>query len=140
MDSRFEVVFDIDVLGDGQQGLLVDAREAGLVEGQDLDAHLAVLLDQLVRLLVGVEGVHQHERDVGVVLLVQLLDLLHCDVQEGEAVPHCDGGLGSLAAHGGAEAAVELDHHQLFEERFDLGWVWRGQISVLCVLQVEGIE
>ena len=140
MDSRFKVVFNIDVLGDGQQGLLVDARKARLVEGEDLDAHLAVLLDQLVRLLVGVEGVHQHERDVGVVLLVQLLDLLHRDVQEGEPIPHRDGGLGSLAAHGGAEAAVQLDHHQLLEERLDLGWVGRGQVSVFCVLQVRGSE
>ena len=49
--------------------------------------------------LVGVEGVHQNEGDVGVVLLVQVLYLLHRYVQEGELVPHLD--QGTLTQGGG---------------------------------------
>ncbi len=78
------------VLCDRHKRLLVDPRVAGLVEGQDSDAEARVLLDDLVRLLVGVEGVHEDERDVGVVLLVQGLDLLHSQVKEGQVVSHRD--------------------------------------------------
>ena len=74
-DSRFLVDLSLDVPGDGHEGLLVDPGVARLVEGQDPHAEAGVLLDNLVSLLVGVEGVHENERHVGVVLLVQALDL-----------------------------------------------------------------
>ena len=73
--SRIEIVVNVDILGDCQKSLLVDAGKARLVERQDLDAQLAVPLDHVLRVLVGVEGVHEDEGDVGVVLLVQILDL-----------------------------------------------------------------
>ena len=48
----------VQVLGHGHQRLLVDPGEAALVEGQDFDLEAGVLLDDLVSLLVRVEGVH----------------------------------------------------------------------------------
>ena len=58
VNSRFDVMFDLQVFGDGHQGLLVDPREAALVESQDLNLEAGVLLDDLVSLLVSVERVH----------------------------------------------------------------------------------
>ena len=45
----------------------------GLVEGADLDLHVRVLAQDLLGVLVGVERVHEHERHVGAVRLVQVL-------------------------------------------------------------------
>lgn len=45
------------------------------------------------------------------------LDLLHCQVQEGVLVPHPDQALGAFAAHAGAQATIELHHHQLVQDR-----------------------
>ena len=64
------------------------------------------------------------------VLLVQELDLLNRQVQEGEVVPDDDRRLGSFAAHGGAEATVQLDDHQLVQHRLDGGCGWRVQLLV----------
>ncbi len=138
------------VLCDRHERLLVDPRVAGLVEGQDSDAEARVLLDDLVRLLVGVEGVHEDERDVGVVLLVQGLDLLHRQVKEGQVVAHRDNRFRALerkdmfspknktkknfnfclATHGCSEASVELDHHQLLQHLLDL-CVGRGREALV---------
>ena len=53
----------------------MDPGISGLVEGQDPDPESCVLADQLEGLLVGVERVHQDQRDVGVVTLVQPFNL-----------------------------------------------------------------
>ena len=45
------------------------------------------------------------------------LNLLHSEIQEGEVRPHWDDRLGPLAAHGGPQASVEFDDHQLVEQR-----------------------
>ena len=58
------------------------------------------------------------------VLLVQELDLLNRQVQEGEVVPDDDRRLGSFAAHRSAEATVQLDDHQLVQHRLDGGCGW----------------
>ena len=41
------------------------------------------------------------------------LYLLHGEVQEGVVVADADQALGPLAAHAGAQAPVQLQHHQL---------------------------
>ena len=134
---RIKIVVDVDILSDCQKSLFVDAGKARLVERQDLDALPAVPLDHVLGVLVGVEGVHEDERDVGVVLLVEVLDLLHGDVQEGELVPDFDDGLGSLAAHRCAEAAVQLHYHQLLQERLYIGLIRQRQVGVVGVLDIE---
>ena len=53
----------------------MDAGVPRLVEGQDSNPEPGVLPDQLVGLLVRVEGVHEDQRNVGVVALVQPFDL-----------------------------------------------------------------
>ena len=100
-------------------GLLTDAGVAGLVEGLDGDVEAGIFPDDLHRVLVSVEAVHQDQRHVGVVLLVEELDLLDGEVQEGEIVPHRDDGLGPTAAHAGTQPAIELDHHQLVQHALD---------------------
>lgn len=48
------------------------------------------------------------------------LDLLHRQVQEGVLVADADQALGALAAHAGAQTAVELDYGQLVERGTDV--------------------
>ena len=55
---------------DGEKGVLVNTRVAGLVEGEDLDVVVRVFLDDPLRVLVRVEAVHQDERHVDLELLV----------------------------------------------------------------------
>ena len=45
----------------------------GLVERVDLDVHVRVLAEDFGSVFVRVEGVHQNQRHVRVVLLVQIL-------------------------------------------------------------------
>ena len=53
----------------------MDSWISGLIEGQNPDSESRVLPDQLQRLLVRVERVHQDQGDVDVVFLVQPLNL-----------------------------------------------------------------
>ena len=53
----------------------MDPRVSGLVEGQDPNPESGVLADQLEGLLVGVERVHQDQRNVRVVTLVEPFNL-----------------------------------------------------------------
>ena len=94
--SRLEVPLRLDVLGDGHERLLVDPGVSALVEGEDAHAEAGVLLDDLVGLLVRVERVHEDEGHVGVVLLVERLDLLHGQVEEGQVVAEGNHGFGTL--------------------------------------------
>jgi hypothetical protein len=61
-------------------------QHLGLVEGEDVDVVTLVLLDDVGRVLVGVEGVHEHEGDVDVVRAVEELDLTDGQVEEGHDV------------------------------------------------------
>ena len=122
-------------------GLLTDARVAGLVEGLDGDVEAGIFPDDLHGVLVSVEAVHQDQRDVGVVLLVEELDLLDGEVQEGEVVPHWDDGLWSAAAHAGAQAAIQLDHDQLLQHPLDALLVLRQrQLSVRSDLATRQVS
>ena len=57
-----------------EQTLLVHPRISRLVEGEDVDVVVLVLLDDPSSVVVGVERVHEDERDVDVVLGVQVLE------------------------------------------------------------------
>ena len=89
------VLVDRACLGDGGHGLLADAGVAALVEGADGDVEAGVLPDDLHGVLVRVEAVHEDEGHVGVVLLVEELNLLHRQVQERQVGPHRDHRLGT---------------------------------------------
>jgi hypothetical protein len=56
-------------------------QHLGLVEGEDVNVVTLVLLDDVCRVLVGVEGVHQDEGDVDVVGAVEELDLTDGQVE-----------------------------------------------------------
>ena len=57
----------------GKQRFLVHSRVPRLVEGEDVDVVVLVLLDDPRRILVGVERVHEDERDINIILRVQVL-------------------------------------------------------------------
>lgn len=65
------------------------------------------------------------------------LNLLHGQVEEGELGAHGDDRLWPVAAHGGAQATVELHHHQLVEHGVQL--LRRGllQGAVVADLKVK---
>ena len=63
---------------------------------------------------------HQDERYVSVVLLIEVLDLLDCQVEKGEVVSHDDRRFGSFATHGSAQASVKLNHHKLSEDKIKI--------------------
>ena len=53
----------------------MDSRISGLVECEDPDPEPCVFPDQFQGLFVGVEGVHQDQRHVGIVTFVQPFNL-----------------------------------------------------------------
>ncbi|GMT10244.1 hypothetical protein PFISCL1PPCAC_1541, partial [Pristionchus fissidentatus] len=124
------VVGALNVGDDGHERLLVDARVTRLAEGVDGDLDIGVLLEQLLRVVVSVERVHEYQRHVNVVRFVQRLNLLHRQVEEGEVVAHRDDRLGALAAHRRAETSVELDDHQLVEHGGDGRLLVARQLAV----------
>ena len=73
----------VEPLGAGRLGFLEEARVAALVEEVDLDLVGVVLVDDLNGILVGVEGVHQRQLYVGIELTVEMLNLLHGQIEEG---------------------------------------------------------
>ena len=58
---------------DGQKSVAIDSRVTRLVEGDNIDVVVGVFLDDALSIFVGVEGVHEDERHVDVVRLVQVL-------------------------------------------------------------------
>lgn len=107
-----------------------------------------ILLDDILRVVVRVEGVHQDERYVYVVCSVQVLDLAHRQIQEGHAITDLDDGLGTYAAHGRTETPVELQNGQLVEEFDgfrvgksivinDLALVWRGNTIPVTARRIK---
>lgn len=106
----------VEALGDRQQRVLVDSGVSGLVEGTDVDVVALVLLDDGGSVVVGVERVHQEERNVDSVCSVQVLDLADGKVQEGHAVTDLNDGLGADTAHGCTETTVQLQDGKLVQE------------------------
>jgi hypothetical protein len=106
----------VGALGRGEEGVLENTGELGLVEGQDVDVVSLVLLDDVGSVFVGVERVHQHEGDVDIVGAVEEFDLTDRQVEERHAVADLDDRLGADAAHGGTETTVELENGELAEE------------------------
>lgn len=106
----------VEVLGDGEERVLVDSGVSGLVEGENVDVVALVLLDDGGGVVVGVERVHEDKRDVDVVGAVEVLNLTDGEIQKGHAVTNLDDRLGANAAHGGTKTTIELEDGKLVEE------------------------
>lgn len=92
---------------------------------------LTVLSDHSVSVILGIERVHQQERDLATVFGVQVLrirsgaipripcatylDLSDLQVEEGQTVSNFNDTLGTDTAHGRSETTVQADDGQLVE-------------------------
>lgn len=110
-----------------------------LVKSQDPDPEPTVLLDNLMRLFVSVERVHQDQGYVGVVSLVQILDLLHRQIQKGQVIAHGNDRLGALATHGGTKTSVELDDDQFVQHGLDL-LIGFGLLQIGVRSDLQGLD
>ena len=106
----------VEVLGDGEERVLVDSGVSGLVEGEDVDVVALILLDDGSGIVVGVEGVHEEERDVDVISAVEVLNLANGEIEEGHAITDLNDGLGTDASHGGTKTTVQLEDSKLVKE------------------------
>jgi hypothetical protein len=118
----------VEALGCGKQRILEDTRVTRLVECHDIDVVSLVLLDDVLGVVVGVEGVHENEGNVDVVCAVEVFNLADRQVKERHAFTDFDDGLGADAPHGSSETTIELEDSELVEE-FD-----RGRVSKLGVV------
>jgi hypothetical protein len=79
----------------GEESLLEDTRVARLVESRDPQLLVRVLLDNAKRVVVGVEGGHEHEWHIDLARGIEVLDLTHGQVEEGHVVLDLKGRLGT---------------------------------------------
>ena len=79
-----DIIRDVTSLGNGRHCLLADPRIAALVECPDGDVEAGILPDDLHGVLVCIEAVHQNQRNIGRIFLVEILNLLDCQVKEGQ--------------------------------------------------------
>mmetsp|Transcript_224 Transcript_224/g.582 ORF Transcript_224/g.582 Transcript_224/m.582 type:complete len:430 (-) Transcript_224:65-1354(-) len=94
-----------------------DARIPRLVERRNGDVRVLVLEDDLGGILVGVEAVHQQQRHVRAGdLLVEILDLLHGEIQERCIPTYFNRAFWPCATHRRAQPAIELAHGELLQQ------------------------
>jgi len=62
-------------LGNGEERLLVNSGVSRLVESQNVDVVVLVFLDNSSSVIIGVERVHEDERDIDTVSRVEVLIL-----------------------------------------------------------------
>lgn len=60
-------------MGNGEKRLLVNSGVSRLVESQDVDVVVLVFLDNSSSVIIGVERVHEDERDIDTVSRVEVL-------------------------------------------------------------------
>lgn len=106
----------VEALGCRKQGILQHTGVTRLVECDDVNVVALVLLDDVLGVIVGVEGVHENERDIDVVCAVEIFNLADRQVKERHAFTDFDNGLGADAAHGCSETTIELENGELVEE------------------------
>lgn len=106
----------IKALGCGKQRILEDTRVTRLVECHDINVVSLVLLDDVLCVIIGIEGVHENEGNVHVVCAVEVLNLADRQVKERHAFTDFDNGLGADTTHGGSETTIELKNGELVEE------------------------
>lgn len=130
-----------------QEGLLVYSGIPRLLKSENVDVMVLVFLDDPCGIFVGVERVHQDERDVDVVFRVEVLNvspnfhsstqassasrlgesLAHLDLSDGEIkeshiVSNFNDRLWTHTTHSRTQSTVQLEHGQLVQDgRVDVG-------------------
>jgi hypothetical protein len=110
-----------------EERILEDTWVSGLVEGADINLVSLVLLDDVLSVIVGVEGVHEDEWNVDVVLLVEVLDLTNGQIEERHAIANLNDRLWTDATHGGTKTTVELEDRKLAKDGSI--WLW-GEVII----------
>ena len=104
---------------DGGQGVGVELGLLRLqeVQREAVDGEVGVLLQRGQGVALGVEAVHEDQRQLGAVLLARLGDLVDDDLEEVHAVAHRQQGFRLVQPHGRAQTAVEFDDDGLGQGR-----------------------
>jgi hypothetical protein len=87
-----------------------------LVEGHDINVVALVFLDDVLSVVIRVEGVHENERDVDIVGAIEVLNLSDGQIEEGHAIADFNDRLWADAAHRGTKTTVELEYGKLAQE------------------------
>jgi hypothetical protein len=119
-------------LGNGEERLLVNSGVPRLVESQDVDVVVLIFLDNSSSVIIGVERVHEDERDIDTVSRVEVLlcqpiphtqstttthlNLPNGQVKESHTLPNLNDGLGSNTTHGSTKTTVQLQNSKLVED------------------------
>lgn len=74
------------ISGDGEERVFVDTWVSGLVKGEDLDIVVGVFLDDALGVLVRIERVHQNERNVDLVFLIEVLRIIQHRFNSGSTI------------------------------------------------------
>ena len=80
-----------------------------------------VLLDDILGIVVGVEGVHQDEWNIDIICAVEVFDLPDREIEEGHAITDFDHRFGTNTTHRSTETAIELENSKLVQEPDRLG-------------------
>lgn len=75
-----------------------------------------VLLDDGCGIIVGIETIHQDERNINVVSAVEEFDLSDREIEKRHSVTDFDNRLWANATHGCTKTSVELDYRELVQE------------------------
>jgi hypothetical protein len=75
-----------------------------------------VLLDDVLSIIVGVEGVHENKRNIDAIGPVKVLDLADRKVEKGHSLTNLNNRLGANATHRGTKTTVQLKDGELGEE------------------------
>ena len=113
-----------------------------LIEHFDIDLTVVVLAQNLLCVVLRVERVHEHERDVDFVRFVQVFDLLNGQIEKVKAGTNRNERFGSGASHRRSQATVKLDNDKFRQEGFfvsgDFRHVGRFNVIVFFNLKYSG--
>lgn len=106
----------IERLWGWEKRILQDSGIAGLVEGHDINVVTLVLLDDVLGVIISVEGVHEDEWHIDIISSVEVFDLADGKVQERHAITDFNDRLWSNATHRGTQATIELENSKLVQK------------------------
>ena len=77
---------------------------------------ISVLLNDSRRVLIGVEGIHEDEWHIDLVMRVEVLDLADAEIQEGHSLSDFNDRLWADASHSSTETTVKLEYCKLAQD------------------------
>lgn len=109
--------------GDWEEGVFEDFGVFWLVKGKNVDVMIFIFFDNCCGIIVGVERVYEENGDVGVVVVVEVFDLVDGYVKERYVIMDFDDWFGINVIYGGIEIIVEFENSKFVEEvnRFGVG-------------------